>query len=145
MKIPAFIRALALGLAVAGAAFTIEPGTAYAGDTDPLFVNTTTDDGHRATMALMFASKQQERRHPVTVFLNDKGVLLAAKVRAKKNKAQQDLLAGIIKAGGTVYVCPNCLKHYGLAETALIEGVKLGNPDLLGAALFKDNTRTLTW
>lgn len=143
MTFHAMIHTLALALAIA---FSVtQPMPAVAGETDPLFINTTTDDGHRATMALMFASKQQERKHPVTVFLNDKGVLLAAKVRAKKNKAQQDLIAGIIKAGGSVYVCPNCLKHYGLAETALIEGVKLGNPDLLGAALFKDNTKTLTW
>ena len=46
---------------------------AIAGATDPLFVNMTTDDPHRASMALTFALNQQRLGHPVTIFFNDKG------------------------------------------------------------------------
>jgi hypothetical protein len=29
------------------------------------------------------------------------------------------------------------MKHYGIKESDLIEGIKVGNPDLTGAALFQ--------
>ncbi len=38
-----------------------------------------------------------------------------------------------------------CMKHYGVPETNLIPGVQVGNPDLTGAALFKDDSQALTW
>ncbi len=38
--------------------------SASAGQTDPLFINLTSDDGHRATMALTFGKNQLERGHP---------------------------------------------------------------------------------
>lgn len=118
---------------------------AMAGDTDPLFVNATTDDEHRAKMALMFAANQQQRKHPVTIFLNDKAVVIATKKKAKKFAEHQKLIADIVKGGGNILICPNCLKHYKIAESDLIEGVKVGNPELTGSLLFKDNTKTLTW
>lgn len=118
---------------------------ASAGDTDPLFLNLTTDNGHRASMAVSFSRKQQERKHPVTVFLNDRGVMLGVKSGAKKFKDQQATLAAIMKDGGSVLICANCMKKYGVKETDLLEGIKVGNPDVMGAALFKDNTKTLTW
>jgi hypothetical protein len=37
------------------------------------------------------------------------------------------------------------MEHYGIETGDLIEGANVGNPDLTGAALFKDDTRTLTW
>ncbi len=43
---------------------------ALAGDTDPLFVNATSDNVHRARMAFSFAKNQLDRKHPVTIFLN---------------------------------------------------------------------------
>lgn len=144
MSAAGILRALVLALSL-GIGILASPHAASAGANDPLFLNATTDDSHRSTMALMFASRQQERNHPVTVFLNDKGVLLAAKARSSDSKVQQDLLAKIMANGGTVYVCPMCLKHFGVPESDLIDGAKLGNPDLLGDALFRDNTRTLTW
>lgn len=30
-------------------------------------------------------------------------------------------------------------------ETDLLPGIKIGQPDLTGGQLFKDNTKTLTW
>jgi predicted peroxiredoxin len=128
---------LALSLLVAPAAF--------AGDTDPLFVNATTDQPHRAKMALVFASKQLERKHPVTVFLNDRAVVIGSKKTTKKFAEHQKLIADIVKGGGNVLICPMCMEHYSVKEGDLIAGIKVGNPELTGSLLFKDNTKTLSW
>jgi sulfur relay (sulfurtransferase) complex TusBCD TusD component (DsrE family) len=118
---------------------------ALADNDDPLFVNMTTSDPHRAKMAIAFTRKQQELKHPVTVFLNDKGVLVGAKSKAAEFKEHQDALAAIIKAGGVVIVCPMCMEHYGIKADDLIEGAQIGKPELTGGQLFKDDTKTLTW
>lgn len=116
-----------------------------AGDGDPLFLNLTTDDVHRSSMAVGFGVKQQARGHALTLFLNDKGVLLASQAHAGRFAEQQKGIAEVLAQGGSVIVCPMCMKYYGMQEAELMPGVKLGGPDLIGAALFKDNTRTLTW
>ena len=118
---------------------------AFAGDTDPLFVNLTTDDTHRASMAISFGKNQLERGHPLTIFLNDKGVFLGSKSKAAKFKGQQKMLGEIQGKGAVVLVCPMCMKHYKVKESDLLPGLKVGNPELTGGALFSDNTRTLTW
>jgi sulfur relay (sulfurtransferase) complex TusBCD TusD component (DsrE family) len=120
-------------------------GPALAGATDPLFVNLTTDEGHRANMAIGFSENQLERGHPLTVFLNDKGVFLGSKGKASEFGSQQKALAGLMAKGATVIACPMCMKHYGVTEADLIPGIKVGNPDLTGGALFQDNTKSLTW
>ncbi len=137
-----FMRSLAavmLGFAL----FTVP--VAIAGDTDPLFVNATSDDPHRTKMALMFAMKQQERKHPVTIFLNDKAVLVGAKSQAPKYVEHQKMIAGIIAGGGNVLICPMCMEHYGVKKDDLVEGLQVGNPELTGSLLFKDNTKTMSW
>lgn len=118
---------------------------AVAGDADPLFVNLTTNDSHRANMALNFGAKQMERGHPLTIFLNDKGVLLGAKANSGAFAEQQQELSKLMGKGALVIACPMCMKHYGVAEGDLISGVQVGNPELTGGALFKDDTQTLTW
>ncbi len=118
---------------------------AFAGDTDPLFVNMTTDDAHRANMAITFGKAQMERGHPLTVFLNDKGVFVGAKANATKYGEPQKKLGEILSNGGVVIACPMCMKHYGVAEADLLPGIQVGKPELTGGALFKDDTKTLTW
>lgn len=118
---------------------------AMAGDTDPLFINLTTDDQHRANMGISFGKNQMERGHPLTIFLNDKGVLIGAKANAAKYADHQKTLTDLIARGASVLICPMCMKHYGVTEGDLVPGVRVGNPDLTGAALFRDNTKTLTW
>lgn len=118
---------------------------AFAGDTDPLFVSLTTDNSHRANMAISFGENQLERGHPLTIFLNDKGVFIASKSRAAKFGGQQKMLSEILGKGAVVLVCPMCMKHYSVKESDLLPGLKVGNPELTGSALFKDNTKTLTW
>jgi sulfur relay (sulfurtransferase) complex TusBCD TusD component (DsrE family) len=118
---------------------------AFAGESDPLFVNLTTDDSHRASMAITFGQNQFERGHPLTIFLNDKGVLIGSKANAAKFPSQQKVIGELMNKGAVVLICPMCMKHYGVKEADLLPGLKVGNPELTGAALFKDNTRTLTW
>jgi predicted peroxiredoxin len=118
---------------------------ASAGSSDPLFLNMTADEAHRALMALMFSRNQQARGHAVTVFLNDRGVLVGSKTNAEKYREQQQIIADVLKKGGTVLICPMCMAHYGVAEADLLPGIKVGNPELTGEALFKDKTQTLTW
>ena len=120
-------------------------GSAYAGDADPLFINMTSDDGHRATMAIVFGTKQQARGHALSIFLNDKGVLVGSKAHAKKFGDQQKDLLDAMSKGATVLICPMCMKKYGVKEADLLPGIQVGSPELTGAALFKDNGKTLTW
>ena len=132
-----FLKTLivACGLCLAGSSWA-------AGD--PLFINVTSDPQlHRTEMALGFAANVLKKDHPVTVFLNDLAVKAATKAAA--NSTTGKLLADVMKAGGTVIVCPMCMKHYGVKESDLLPGLKVGNPDLTGGVLFKDNTRTLSW
>lgn len=136
------LRKLFLALAVFG---ILAAAPAVADTQGSLFVNLTTEEGHRASMAVMFSKSMMERGHPVTIWLNDRGVFLASKQNAGKFGEQQKLLAELIAKGATVIVCPFCAQHYGVKEADFIDGARLGNPDLTGGLLFKDDTRTLTW
>jgi predicted peroxiredoxin len=131
--------AFAAGLVAAPAA------PVFAGDADPLFINLTSDDGHRITMAFAFGGNQLKRGHPLTVFMNDRAVHAASKANADKYPDQQKAIADLVAAGATILVCPMCMKHYGVTEADLLPGLKVGNPELTGGALFQDGTKTLTW
>lgn len=119
--------------------------TAFAGASDPLFINLTSDDPHRALMAISFGQAQLERGHPLTIFLNDKAVLVGSKKNAAKFAEQQKMLSAVAAKGGAVLMCPMCSKKFGVAEADFVAGAKLTNPDITGPALFKDNTKTLAW
>lgn len=119
--------------------------SAFAGSKDPLFINLTSDDSHRSLMAISFGQGQMQRGHPLTVYLNDKAVLVASKKNAAQYAEQQKLLAEIAAKGGTVLVCPMCSKKFGVPEADFITGARLTSPDITGPALFKDNTKTLSW
>jgi sulfur relay (sulfurtransferase) complex TusBCD TusD component (DsrE family) len=119
--------------------------SALAGANDPLFVSLTSDEPHRATMAFNFGTHMNEAGHPLSVFLSDKGVYLGVKSSAAKYPEQQKMLASIIAKGGTVIMCPLCLKHYGFTEADLLQGIKMGGAKVTSEALFKDNTKTMTW
>ncbi|MEA3394427.1 MAG: DsrE family protein [Pseudomonadota bacterium] len=118
---------------------------ALAGETDPLFINLTTDEPARAGMGLTFGLHQHENGHPLTVFLSDKGVLLGARTHASQYAAQQEMLVALMKKGAVVLVCPSCLQHHGVAEVDLLPGLQLSNRQLSGDALFRGNTRALSW
>ncbi len=119
--------------------------SAFAGANDPLFVSLTTNDVHRARMALTFGKHHSENGHPLSVFLSDKGVYIGVKSGATEFAEHQKIIKDVIAKGGQVIMCPSCLKHYGFTEADLIPGIKMGNPKVTGDALFKDNSKTLSW
>jgi predicted peroxiredoxin len=118
---------------------------AWAGEKDSLFINLSTDNIPRVDHALHFGNVHFAKGHPLTVFLNGKGVLLASKGHAEKYAAQQKSLAEMMDKGAVVIVCQYCMKQVGVKESDLLPGFKVGNPELTGGALFKDNTKTLSW
>ena len=119
--------------------------SAFAGANDPLFINLTTDDAHRSTMAINFGKHHSANGHPLTIFLNDKAVILGVKAGSTKFAEQQKALSEVISGGALVIMCPMCLKQAGYTELDLIDGVKLGGPKVTGDALFKDGTKTMSW
>ena len=120
-----------------------------------LFVNLTTDDTWAATKAIMFAhQKVLKRGHkPVAIWLNVRGIYLGDKKRPShthglmKDKGQsvQDMLQAFIKDGGTVIACAACSKAAGLTKTDFIDGVTMGNSDLVMGLLFDPTVKTLSW
>jgi sulfur relay (sulfurtransferase) complex TusBCD TusD component (DsrE family) len=143
---PLFLLMVLAGLLASCAAqpLVVTPAASATG-ADPLFINMTTDDPHRANMALSFGMKQLDLGHPLTVFLNDKGVYVGATANADKFAEQQQTIAALLEKGAVVYSCPMCMQHYGVNEADLLPGILVSNPDAIGKALFQPNTRTLTW
>lgn len=121
------------------------PAMAEETSNDPLFISVTTDQGHRAKMGIGFGKSQHERGHSVTIFLNDKGVVLASQANTSMYATHQEMLKSIIDQGGKVLICPMCIKHYGVKKSDLLAGVQVSNPELTGQALFTKNVRTLVW
>lgn len=120
-----------------------------------LFVNLTTDDTWAATKAIMFAhQKVLKRGHkPVAIWLNVRGIYLGDKKRASHvhglmkdtNQSIQDMLTAFIADGGTVIACSACSKAAGLVHEDFIDGVTMGNPDLVSEILFDPTVKTLSW
>jgi sulfur relay (sulfurtransferase) complex TusBCD TusD component (DsrE family) len=119
--------------------------SAIAGSNDPLFVSLTSDEPHRASMALNFSKHHAANGHPLSVFLSDKGVYLGVKAGASSHPEQQKLLLEMIASGSAVIMCPPCLRHYGFTEADLLPGIKMGGVKVTGEALFKPNTKTISW
>lgn len=118
---------------------------AFAGDSDPLFINLTTDDSHAASMAITFGKNQMDRGHPLTIFLNDKAVFVGSKTNGTKYSKQQQMLTEVMGKGAVVLACPMCMGHHAVKEGDLLQGIKVSNPETTGNALFKDKTVTMTW
>ena len=119
--------------------------SAFAGVNDPLFINLSSDEAQRSTMAITFGKHHSASGHPLTIFLNDKAVILGVKAGSSKHTEQQQALNEVITSGALVIMCPICLKQAGYSEADLIPGVKMGGPKITGDALFKDGTKTMSW
>jgi predicted peroxiredoxin len=115
-----------------------------AGSSDPLFVNLSSDDHHRANMAIALSREMLKHGHPVTIYLNSQAVQIANKNNAEYAMQQQKLVEFINK-GGTVLVCPVCEKFLHINQADLIPGVQLSNANAVDQALFRPNTKTLSW
>ena len=117
---------------------------ASAGSSDPLFVNLSTNDHHRANMAIALSKEMLKHGHPVTIYLNSQAVQMVNKNNAEY-AMQQKKLGEFISKGGTVLVCPVCQKFLSINQADLIPGVQLSNAIKVDQALFKPNTKALSW
>lgn len=109
-----------------------------------LFINLSTDASHKSMMAVHMSSMMKKGGHPVTIFMNDKAVLLVSKTH-KEYAEVQSMIKDLIKLGGSIIVCPMCMKDYAVEGTDLIEGAQVASHEKVEAALFAPNTRTLSW
>jgi sulfur relay (sulfurtransferase) complex TusBCD TusD component (DsrE family) len=134
---------VAFAVAALTVAISLQP--AVSGDKDPLFVSLLSDDAHAATMALHFAKAVQDQGHPVTVFFNNRGVLVASKAHGDTYPEQQKEIAALTNGGATLLACPHCMEYYGVEKTGLLSGVSPAEADAVTKQLFMDGTRTLTW
>ncbi|WP_298432908.1 DsrE family protein [Ottowia sp.] len=135
----------ATALVTAGCGAMNPAATASAEASAPLFVNLVTDDAHRADMALTFSMNQFKLGHPLTVFLNDRAVAIASTANSNQFAKHQKMLTELAGKGATVLVCPMCMKHFGVKPTDLLPGLKVGSPEVTGAALFRTGSHTMTW
>jgi len=120
-----------------------------------LFVNLTTDDTWAAAKAILFAHEKvlKQGHKPVAIWLNVRGIYLIDKKRPshvhglmkEKGQSIQDMLRAFMHDGGIVIACAACSKAAGLTQEDFIEGVRMGNPELVKGLLFDPNVKTLSW
>lgn len=120
-----------------------------------LFVNLTTDDTWAAAKAILFAHDRvlKQGHKPVAIWMNVRAIYLIDKKRAshvhglmrQEGQSIQDMLTAFIKDGGIVIACMACSEAAGLTQADFIEGVTMGNPELVTGLLFDPNVKTLSW
>jgi len=123
-------------------------------DKPRLFVNLTSDDTWTAAKAIMFAhEKSLKNGHDTAIWLNVRAVYLADEKRpshihglmAQEGTSIQDMLAGFMADGGVVIMCQACSKAAGLTMEDYIDGVRMGNYELVESWLFDPEVKTLSW
>lgn len=117
--------------AAAVAAQFVQPSHLSAQGKQTVFVNLTSDEPQRVTMALNFATKLAEGGNKVTLFLNVDGVRLAS-TKVTMLAEQRTALSGFMKVGGSVVICPHCMQVRQVAAADLMPGLTMGGE---GAAM----------
>ncbi len=130
-------------------------GASHADSKGGLFVNLTTDDTWSAAKAILFAHEKVLKNgyQPVAIWMNVRGIYLIDKKRAShvhglmadKGKSIQDMLRDFMADGGIVIACGACSKAAGLNKQDFIDGVTMGNPELVQGILFDPKVKTLSW
>jgi len=106
-------------------------GVLAADNDQKLFVNLTSDEINRATMAIVFSTRVlTEMSIPVTIHLTVEGTRIADENIPEKTNANGDslkeLLSRFMDRGGRVFVCGMCMKNIGgINEDELIDGVQI--------------------
>jgi len=88
------------------------------------------DDTDRATVAFVIANAAAAAEQRALVFLTVEGVRLSQKgyaddVHEEGFAPLAELMAGFVRAGGTVWVCSPCFKKRELDPESLIEGATI--------------------
>ncbi|MCB2262247.1 MAG: DsrE family protein [Candidatus Thiosymbion ectosymbiont of Robbea hypermnestra] len=141
-----------IGTIVALFCMVLSSGVFAADSGKRLFVNLTSDELNRATMALGFSTKiLTQKKIPVTIFLNVEGVRIADKNitehKHANGKSLKEMLATFLSEGGRVTICKMCMKNVaGMSEEDLVSGVEVGScPDVTWPALSAEGTTVLSY
>ena len=115
-----------------------------------IFYNVTTSDTWAAGMALGQASMALKNGYGVVVFLNVRGVYLAAKSHPQDTfsgtgKDAHEMLSGLIENGARVVICPMCMKKAAIGESDLLPGVELGGPVVTFPLMTDDDTVVMSY
>ena len=115
-----------------------------------IFYNVTTDEAWAAGMALAQAGAALDAGYKVVIFLNVRGVFIAAKrvatdINGLSRKSLRDMLKAAMEKGAQVIVCPMCTKKVGMSMDDLVEGVVKGGPDVTLKAMTADNTVVISY
>ncbi len=103
----------------------------------------TTDDLHAAFMALKLARVMQSTGASVHLFVDLEGARVADKrvpgdLRwGPDHTTLGELYDALVKAGGTVVVCPHCARAAGLDEANLRPGARIGTLEEIGQILME--------
>ncbi len=119
-------------------------GAVWAQDKAPLFINLASE-GHRATMALTFGTRQLEQGHPVTFFINSEAARLVSRAYAKQYGKQQEMIENLLDKGAVILVAPMFMQENGVSPKDLMPGVTLSAPQTGSTYLYKPQTLTLSW
>jgi predicted peroxiredoxin len=120
-----------------------------------LFINLTTDDTWAAAKAIFFAHEKvlKSGHKPVAIWMNVRAIYLIDRKRPshvhglmkEEGASIQDMLTAFMKDGGIVIACGACSQAAGLKKEDFIDGVQMGNPDLVFSLLFDPEVKTLSW
>ncbi len=129
--------------------FIIASNSVLAADSNQkLFVNLTSDEINRATMAIAFSTKVlTQKKIPVTIYLTVEGVRIVDKNipehRHANGKSLKEMLSGFMEEGGRVILCGMCMKNVGgIKKDEVIEGVEFSGGM---SALFEEGTTVLSY
>jgi predicted peroxiredoxin len=116
-----------------------------------LFINLTSDDIDRASMAINLAHRVlKEKKIPVTIWLNVDAVRLVNK-QVRQNmytdaRTPLEKLQAFMREGGKVMICPMCMRNLGGMEVKdLPEGVIVSEMEMWWEALYAEGARVLSY
>lgn len=100
-------------------------------------------DSNNVTIAFTMALKAAERGYATTLVLLSDAVHLASKGYADRIdigepfKPISELLPAYLQKGGRIAVCSACMKHNGVSEESILEGVEIVTADFVVDALME--------
>ncbi len=113
-----------------------------------LYVNLSSTDTVKIGHAFAQSIKMQKRGHPVTVFLNGGALLVAVKgvpQTSFMDKSLQKWMLELMSGGGKVIICQVCMGVHKIADADLVDGVVIGNPEIISEYLFDPTYRVISW
>lgn len=118
----------------------------------PLFINVTSEDSWKVSMAAFFGTNfaLKQGHKPVVMFVNVQAVPFFTKAKADVRNEQfgktvQEMIKEFQSAGGKVLICPVCMKALKLGDGDLIAGAEVATVKSVNDILFRPDTKTLNW